>query len=391
VQSLASPWRPTIFALVIWARSSRVLLPLALGIVLVALAFDLWRRPEPIGIDFHTYEAAAQVALQHGWSHLYDQAAVAAEQKRLVIDQISQPFISTPPVAWLAAALAPLPYMTEYYVWAVVTFAAYALAVAWSATSRGLMRWIAIVAAISPWWVLHAVHLGQVVPLVAAGIVVAWRLLREKRDVAAGLVLSLVLLKPNTAFVVPLALLVAARYRAFVAWSGAAAVLAAVALSTMGVDGASAYFSQLAAPLPGGASSLTLEGALGVGGVVAPALRALIVGIALVASFRLRGSPGLVIATGVMASLLAAPYLHGSDLCLLSAAAWIVWEERPELAWRVPLALGWLAASPFADASGLGPGLNRWPLLEAALLAGLVVIAVRVDHKPVSPAARALA
>jgi glycosyl transferase family 87 len=361
----------------------------ALGIVLIALAFDLWRRPEPIGIDFHTYEAAARVALQHGWSHLYDQAAVAVEQKQLAVDQASQPFISTPPVAWLAAALAPIPYMTEYYVWAVVTFAAYALAVAWSATSRGLIRWIAIVAAISPWWVLHAVHLGQVVPLVAAGIVVAWRLLREKRDVAAGLILSLVLLKPNTAFVVPLALLVAARYRAFVAWSAAAAVLAAIALSTMGVDGASAYLSQLAAPLPGGASSLTLEGALGVSGVVAPALRALIVCIALVAAFRLRRSPGLVIATAVLCSLLAAPYLHGSDLCLLSAAAWIVWEERTQLAWRVPLALGWLAASPFADASGLGPGLNRWPLLEAALLAGLVVMAARVDHKPVSPAAPA--
>jgi hypothetical protein len=88
---------------------------------------------------------------------------------------------------------------------------------------------------------------------------------------------------------------------------------------------------------------------------------------------------------------LAAPYLHGSDLCLLSAAAWIVWEERQQLAWRAPLALGWLAASPFADAGGLGPGLNRWPLLEAALLAGLVVMAVRVDHKPTMPTAPALA
>jgi hypothetical protein len=389
VQSLGSPWRPTIFALVIWARRS---LPwVALGIVLIALAFDLWRRPEPIGIDFHTYEAAARVALQQGWPHLYDQAAVAVEQKRLVIDQATQPFLSTPPVAWLAAALAQLPYMTEYYLWAVVTLAAYALALVWSATSRGLMRWIAILAAISPWWVLHAVHLGQVVPLVAAAVVVAWRLLRERRDVVAGLVLSLVLLKPNTAFVVPLALLVAARYRAFVAWSAAAAMLAAVSLLTMGVDGVSAYLSQLAAPLPGGASSLTLEDALGVSGVVALALRLLIVGVALASAFRLRTFPGLVIAIGIMASLVTAPYLHGSDLCLLSAAAWIVWEERPPVAWRVPLALGWLASSPFADASGLGPGLNRWPLLELALLAGLVVMAARVDSRPIAPAAPALA
>jgi hypothetical protein len=389
VRSLASPWRPTIFALVNWAR--RLLLPLALGIVLVALAFDLWRRPEPIGIDFHTYEAAARVALHQGWSHLYDQAAVAVEQKRLVVDQASQPFLSTPPVAWLAAALAPLPYMTEYYAWAVVTLAAYALALAWSATSRGLMRWMAIFAAITPWWVLHAVHLGQVVPLVAAAVVVAWRLLRERRDVAAGLVLSLVLLKPNTAFIVPLALLAAARYRAFAAWSGAAVVVAGISLLTMGIDGVSAYLNQLAAPLPGGASSLTLEGAVGLKGAVALSLRALIVAIALIAAFRLRSSAGMVIATAVLGSLLAAPYLHGSDLCLLSAAAWIVWEERPAVMWRVPLALGWLAASPFADASGLGPGLNRWPWLELALLAGLMVVALRVDRKPVAPAAPAMA
>jgi hypothetical protein len=226
---------------------------------------------------------------------------------------------------------------------------------------------------------------------VAAAVVVAWRLLRERRDVAAGLVLSLVLLKPNTAFIVPLALLAAARYRAFAAWSGAAVVVAGISLLTMGIDGVSAYLNQLAAPLPGGASSLTLEGAVGLKGAVALSLRALIVAIALIAAFRLRSSAGMVIATAVLGSLLAAPYLHGSDLCLLSAAAWIVWEERPAVTWRVPLALGWLAASPFADASGLGPGLNRWPWLELALLAGLMVVALRVDRKPVAPAAPAMA
>jgi glycosyl transferase family 87 len=364
----------------------RLLRTLALGIVLIALAFDLWRRPEPIGIDFHTYEAAARVALQHGWSHLYDQALVAMEQKHLVFDQATQPFLSPPPVAWLAAALAPLPYLTGYYAWAAVTLLAYALALAWASPSRRPLGWIAILAAIAPWWVLHAVHLGQVVPLVAAGVVVSWRLLREKRDVLAGVVLALILLKPNTAFVVPLALLAAGRYKTFITWSLAAAALAAIAVVTMGTGGASAYLSQLAAPLPGGASSLTIEGALGVSGPVALALRVLIVGIALVAALKLRSSPGLVIAVGILGSLLVAPYLHGSDLCLLSAAAWIVWEERPVVAWRAPLAAGWLLASPFVDTSGIGPGLNRWPLLELVLLAALAVTAWRVEGKPVKAA-----
>lgn len=368
------------------SSARRLLPPIVLAILLIALAIDFWRRPEPIGIDFHTYEAAARVGLQHGWAHLYDQVLVAAEQKRLVVEQLTQPFLSPPPVAWLAAALAPLPYLTAYYVWAVVTFAAYALALAWSAPHIGLAqwRWIAIVGALAPWWVLHAVHLGQVVPLVAAGVVVAWRLIREDRDVAAGVVLALIFLKPNTAVIVPLALLVAGRYRTFAAWSVAGAVLAAAALLTMGFDSAGAYVRQLAAPLPGGAD-VTLEGALGVSGSVALALRVLIVSAALAAAFRLRSSPGLVVAVGCVASLLVAPYLHGSDLCVLSAAAWTVWEERPALAWRAPLAIGWLASSPFADMSGLGPGVRQWPLLELALLMALLVTAWRVEDKRADP------
>lgn len=359
-----------------WAQSiaaaRRVLPPVVLGVLLVALAIDFWRHPEPIGIDFHTYEAAAQVGLQHGWAHIYDQPLVAAEQTRLVPDLWTQPFLSPPTVAWLAACLAPLPYTWAYYIWAAVTFAAYALALAWSAPSRGLAHWIAVVAATAAWWVLHAVHLGQVVPLVAAGVVVAWRLLREQRNVAAGVVLALVALKPNTAFLVPFALLAARRYRTFATWSVAGATLALLVLMTMGIGGVSAYVSQLTGHLPPGADSLTLEGGLGVSAAVALALRVLIVGAALVAAFRLRRFPGLVMAVGILGSLLAAPYLHGSDLCLLSVAAWMVWEERPAPVWRAPIAIGWLVASPFLYIAGREHDMNRWPLLELILLAALV-------------------
>jgi hypothetical protein len=367
-----------------------------LVIVLIALAIDFWRRPEPIGIDFHTYEAAARVGLQHGWAHLYDQALVAAEQRRLVLDQYSQPFLSPPPVAWLAAFLAPLPYLTAFYIWAAVSLAGLAAALAWSAPRTGLAywRWIAVVAALAPWWVLHAIHLGQVVPFVAVGVVVAWRLIREERSVTAGLVLSLVLLKPNTAVIVLPALLVAGRFQVFVTWAAVCAVLAAVALLTMGTDGVAAYVSQLTGRLPGGAD-LALEGALGVSGAVAVGLRVFIIGAALIAAFKLRDSPGLVIAVGCVASLLVAPYLHGSDLCMLSVAAWIAWNERPAPAWRVPLATGWLVSSPFVDGSRFALGLRQWTLVEliffaALVLAGLVATTWRLDPKRAAPAEPAL-
>ena len=189
--------------------------------------------------------------------------------------------------------------------------------------------------------------------------------------------MSLVFLKPNTAILVPFALLVAGRFRTFAAWTGAGVAVAAIAWLTVGSGGVSAYIGQLTAPLPAGANSLTLEGALGVSGSGALALRLLVVVATLAAAFRLRQSPGLAIGAGTLGSLLVAPYLHGSDLCLLGVAAWVVWEERPAFAWRIPIAAGWVISSPFVASSPLSLGLNRWPLVELLLLAALVVEAWR--------------
>jgi hypothetical protein len=355
----------------------RFWVPFALAVVLLALALDLWNRSEPIGIDFHTYEAAARVGLQAGWSHIYDQSLVAVEQMNLVPGQTAQPFLSPPPVAWVAALLAPLPYWPSYYVWAFLTFMALTLALVWASTSVGLARWVAAGAALAPWWVIHAVHLGQVVPLVAAGVVIAWRLARERRDVAAGIALAVVLLKPNTALLVPFALLAAGRFRVFAVWVAAGLVVAAIAVVMLGSLGISAYVNQLTGPLPAGASSLTLEGSLGISGAAALGLRLLIVAASLAVAFRLRRSLALVIAAGTLGSLLVAPYLHGSDLCLLSAAAWMVWEARRAVTWRVPIAVWWVIASPFVASSPLSLGLNRWPLVELLLLGALVVAAWR--------------
>jgi hypothetical protein len=350
---------------------------LGFAVVVVALVLDLLHHPQAIGIDFHTYLAAAMVGLQQGWSHVYDQGLVAAAQKHLVPSQWSQPFLSPPNVAWLAAPLTVFPYWTAFGIWSVFSFLALAAALMWSGVSMGIGRWIAVVGALAPWWVLYAVNLGQVVPLVAAGVVVAWRLARDDKEIAAGVLLSVIFLKPNTAILVPAALLVAGRYRVFAAWLAAGGVLAVIAFVVVGPDGVSAYVNQLRAPLPGGADALTLKGAIGATGVVAAVLRVLVVGMVLAAAFRLRASPGLVVPIGIVGSLIVSPYLHASDLGLLSAAAWMVWEERTSVAWRIALAVGWVVASPFLFFPGIGPGLNRWPLIESVLLLALVVAAWR--------------
>ncbi len=343
--------------------------------MLVALVLDALNRYEPIGIDFHTYLAAAVVGLQHGWSVIYDQDLVAAAQKQLVPTQLAQPFLSPPPDAWLTAPLVPLPYWVAYWTWAVVNLAAYAAALVWASKSRGLERWLFAAAAVAPWWVIHAFNLGQVAPLVATGAALAARLARERKEVATGLALSLLYLKPNTAVLVPFALLVAGRYRTFAVWVGVGALIAAVALVSMGPHGISAYAGQLRGTLPEGAGNLTLEGAFGVGGAVATILRAAIAVATLVIAFRLRQSPAVALAAGILGSLLVVPYLHGSDLCLFTVAAWVVWEERTSWWWRGPIAAGWLISTPFVNSTSFALRLNRWTLFEAALFVALAAAA----------------
>jgi len=59
--------------------------------------------------------------------------------------------------------------------------------------------------------------------------------------------------------------------------------------------------------------------------------------------------------------------------------------------WRLPLAAGWLAASPFAELTNLAPTLSRWPLLEIGLLLALIVKAFRTWREAWSGAARSRA
>ncbi len=358
-------------------KSRRTWSWIGLVVVVVALAVDIAYPRARTGVDFHTYYAAAVVGLQQGWSHIYDQALVAAVQRQEVPTESSQPFLSPPTVGWLVTPLTLFPIWVAFGIWAVFTFASLGVALAWSGTSAGLVRWIAVVAALAPWWVLHAVNLGQVVPLVAAAVVLGWRLLRDDRDVAAGLALSLIFLKPNTAILVPLALLVAGRYRAVASWAAMGAVFALIAFLLLGVHGISAYVTELRAPLPTGADALTLHGAFDLSGVVALGVRILIVGGVVAIAFRLRSSSTIVIPVAVVGSLLISPYLHASDLCLLAAAAWIVWEERPTLAWRSALGAGWVLASPYLWFTTHSPGLDRWPLFELVLLVALGLLAWR--------------
>lgn len=351
-----------------------------LAISLYAMAVDLLHmpgggRPGQVwaGVDFHTYLAAAVVGLRDGWASVYDQDMVRAAQAALTPYQYTQPFLSPPPAAFLVAPFAPLPYWVALSMWSTLLVVTFAMALGWSTSYRGGARIAAVGVAMAPWWVLLAVYVGQIVPLVAAAVLVSWGLLRRDREIAAGLVLSLIALKPNTAILVPFALLAAGRWRLFASWAGASIVITLAAVLIVAGDGTGDYLEALG-QLPRGATAMTLSGAFGLTGGVAAAVRLAIVIAALLAARMLRATPGVVVSVGALASLLVAPYLHNSDLCVLVAAAYILWHETP--LFRPALVAMWLAAAPFLVVRDLGPTLGGWVSIELALFVGLVVLAL---------------
>lgn len=347
----------------------------AFAVVATALFLDLQIRHDPISVDFHTYVAAGEAAVERGWSHVYDTGIVGIEQKEIAPNLVAQPFLSPPTVALVVIPLSFLPYDIAYVIWAVFLLACLAGALVWAGISRGFSKWIAVVGALSPWWVMHAVNVGQVVPLVAAGTVLAWRLLRDRRDVLAGIALAAILLKPNTAILVPFALLFATRFRAFATWLGVAVLVVGLSMVVIGPQGISEYLAQLRGPAPKGTEDLTLQGALSVTGAFATLLRIVIVAAVMAAAFKLRRSPGLVIPIAILGSLIVSPYLHASDLCVLAAAGWMAWEDRPAVALRLSLAAVWVMASPFLYQPGLSLRLRQWPWVELALLVALLIAA----------------
>jgi hypothetical protein len=276
-------------------------------------------------------------------------------------------------VAYVAAPLGFLPYDVAYVVWAVALLLVFAAALIWAGVSTGWSRWIAILGALSPWWVMEAVNVGQIVPLEAAACVVAWRLLREKREVLAGIAFAAILFKPNIAVLVPFALLFASRFRLFLTWASMSVAVLMLVLLTVGIGGMIDYVAQLTGPLPKGTDYITLRGALGADGTLAAVLRIVIIAAVFAAGHRLRATPAMVIPIAIVGSILVSPYLHLADLCMLAAAGFMAWEQWPAPALRVPIALMWIVASPYVFDAGWSLHSRQWPWFEMALLAMLLL------------------
>lgn len=298
--------------------------------------------------DFAAYYAFTRIGLHAGFSHLYDVAAQRQEWQAL------GPLLWYPAVypPWLALAFAPLavlPFPLAYAVWNVLLGAA--LLLTWWLLAPG-SRWqraLQLAAALAIPLVAFSLLLGQVVMLVGAALALGWWCMRRGSPILAGIILSLILLKPQLAILVPLALLASLRFRPAAAFTVTSLAVGLVTVASVGLDGIAAYAARLrdatyALDFYQVPSGLTLPGLLG-HGLLAVAGQAVVVGVVVLAAFRQRArGPQWSIAIGVIGSLLVTPFYHPDDLAILLPAAWLWMRTAPAGVERLLMACGFSGA-----------------------------------------------
>jgi hypothetical protein len=300
------------------------------GAAAVILAgYDLWVwLTNYLGDNFHNdftfYFAAARLGLVHGWSHLYDlklqQEQLDAIGSRITVAQLAR-YVSPPPLAWLTVPFTLLPYRVAYWAWSAVLLAALGAVWLLAAPGRGRVRVLFLIAAVGWLPVIYGLQLGQPALLVAAAVASSYALLRGRSEWAAGAVLGLLVLKPQLALLVPAALLVTGRWRAFAASAIALGVLGAASAIALGPRGIADYQGILsfATTVPENQSQTlapwihNLEATRVVQAVIAV--------WALALAYRLR-SRGLetTLAIALVGGLVASPYVHYDDLTMLGLA-----------------------------------------------------------------------
>jgi len=337
----------------------------------VSAVYSLWLWVSSyLGDNFHNdftfYYAAARLGLAHGWSHLYDlrlqQEQLDAIGSHITIAQLAR-YVSPPPLAWLVTPLTLLPYQVAYWLWSALLVGALVLAWHLAAPGSGRSRVIFLVAAIGWLPIIYGLQLGQPALFVAAGVAACYALLKRGRDVEAGAVLGVLVLKPQLALLVPVVLLVSGRWRAFASSVVVLAVITAASVAVLGPSGVTDYVDRLnfattiaenqAQTLAGWIHNL--QAARIVQGLVA----AWTVGLAY--GLRRRG-PAVVLAVALIGGLAASPYVHYDDLAMLGLAC-LLFLRAARGRWVIAYAIAlFIAAEGF-------PVWQAGPVLAGELLA----------------------
>ncbi len=226
--------------------------------------------------------------------------------------------------------------------------------------------------------------LGQTDALLLLPGVAAAVLLQRGDRTAAGLCLSLLLLKPQVAWLALPALAAARQWRALAGAAAGTAVWLAVSAVVAGPPALSQWIALLAGHGPAVASSIGLPAlAAATGGSAAGFTAAAVLGVgACVAAWRWRAAlaaqPMVALALGLVASALLGPHVYPYDLVLMLVPLSVLAARRPGTALACA---GLLNLAHVADTYLLATSAP----LETAVVAALAVALARqlVPRRPV--------
>lgn len=311
---------------------SRMLLATYAILILVGLLtatgpMDALRRP--LGTDFSQVWTAGVAVLAGHPEQPFDPALHAAAQRALFAPD-------TPFYGWhyppyflaIAALLALLPYIPALLVWQGMTFAVYLLVV-----RRILPHPLTLlVAAAFPAVLINVGHGHN--GFLTASLLGGGLLLLDRRPVLAGVLLGLLIYKPQFGLVLPLALLAGRRWTAIASAAGTVVLMTLATLAAFGAEPWRAFRSSLAFTrtviLEEGStgwekiqSAFSAARALGAGISTAYAIQGMLTGgvmLALVWLWYGRADIRLKSAALMAATLLITPYVLDYDMVVLGPA-----------------------------------------------------------------------
>ena len=363
-----------------WLRLSAMTVTLLfLFVAVIALVTIL---TDPYQMDFVAYWAAARLAVEANPAGAYHIELHRAVELGAIPLRGALPFAYPPCFLLLLAPFGWLAYPVAAFDWVLLTFAAYGAALRKWAPGGS---WLAL--SFPP--VLVNAITGQSGFLIAA-LLIAGLVLLPKRPMLAGLVLGLLVVKPQLGLVLPIALLAGREWRAIVGAAASAFGLILLSLLAFGVGpwqdwlANAAFYTAIAGEgLAGWHRMASVYGALRLAGLAAGPALALHAAVALAAAaaaafvWYRRPEIGLRAAALAAATALASPYLFIYDtLILVVPFLWLVERARH----GALVALGWAVLFlALVQMLGWSGGPNLTPLAAMIFLA-LVILDARQER-----------